>query len=63
MIGLIPYAIGQTYVNSIRECGHTLIPMAAGMAAMITNLILDVIFIFGLGPIPAMGVKVQRLQL
>lgn len=57
MIGLVPYAIGQTYVNSIRECGHTLIPMAAGMAAMITNLILDVILIFGLGPIPAMGVK------
>ena len=57
MIGLVPYAIGQTYVNSIRECGHTLIPMAAGMAAMITNLILDVILIFGLGLIPAMGVK------
>ena len=57
MIGLIPYSIGQTYVNSIRECGHTLIPMAAGMVAMITNLILDYAFIFGFGPIPAMGVK------
>ena len=57
MIGLIPYAIGQTYVSSIRECGHTLIPMVAGMAAMIINLILDYAFIFGFGPIPSMGVK------
>lgn len=57
MIGLIPYSIGQTYVSSIRECGHTLIPMVAGMAAMLTNLILDYAFIFGFGPIPAMGVK------
>ena len=57
MIGLIPYTIGQTYVSSIRECGHTLIPMVAGMAAMITNLILDYVLIFGFGPIPTMGVQ------
>ena len=57
MIGLIPYSAGQTYVSSIRECGHTLLPMAAGMAAMIINLVLDVVLIFGLGPVPAMGVK------
>ena len=57
MIGLIPYAMGQTYVSSIRECGHTLIPMLAGMVAMLTNLVLDYVFIFGFGTIPAMGVK------
>lgn len=57
MIGLIPYALSQTYVSSIRETGATLVPMIAGIAAMLTNLVLDVIFIFGLGPIPAMGVK------
>ena len=53
---LVPFAMGQTYVNSIRETGHTLVPMLAGIIAMITNLILDVILIFGVGPIPAMGV-------
>ena len=57
MIGLIPFTVGQTYVSSIRECGHTLIPMVAGMAAMVINLVLDFVLIFGLGPIPAMGVK------
>lgn len=58
IIGLIPFAFGQTYINSIRECGHTFIPMVAGVAAMLTNLVLDILLIFGIdGCIPAMGVK------
>ena len=57
MFGLFPFAFGQTYVSAIRETGHTLIPMIAGVVAMLTNLVLDVILIFGLGPIPALGVQ------
>lgn len=57
MIGLIPFALSQTYVSSIRETGHTLVPMLAGLAAMVTNLVLDIILIFGVGPVPTMGVK------
>ncbi len=57
MIGLVPFALGQTYISSIRETGHTLVPMLAGLAAMVTNLILDVFLIFGLGFFPAMGVE------
>lgn len=57
LLGLVPFALGQTYVSSIRETGHTLIPMLAGIAAMVTNLVLDIILIFGLGPIPAYGVQ------
>ena len=56
MIGLVPFALGQTYISSIRETGHTLVPMLAGIVAMITNLILDVVLIFGVGPAPALGV-------
>ena len=55
--GLAPFALGQTYVSSIRETGHTLIPMLAGIAAMVTNLVLDIVLIFGIGPIPALGVQ------
>lgn len=57
MFGLFPFAFGQTYVSAIRETGHTLIPMIAGMVAMFTNLVLDIMLIFGLGPIPALGVQ------
>lgn len=57
MIGLIPFAIGQSYINTIRETGQTLIPMIASAAAVFTNLILDYVLIFGIAGIPAMGVE------
>lgn len=57
MAGLIPFALGQIYISSIRETGQTFVPMLAGIVAVITNLILDYAFIFGVGDIiPAMGV-------
>lgn len=57
LLGLIPFAISQTYISSIRETGHTLVPMLAGVAAMFTNLILDYLMIFGIGPVPELGVR------
>lgn len=57
MIGLLPFAIGQTYINTIRETGQTFIPMIASVAAVITNLILDYVFIFGFWIFPTMGVR------
>ena len=47
MIGLIPFAVSQTYINTIRESGQTLVPMIASIAAVLTNLVLDYVFIFG----------------
>ncbi len=57
LLGLIPFGLTQAYISSIRETGHTLVPMLAGIAAMLTNLILDIVLIFGVGDIPALGVK------
>ncbi|MBD5471336.1 MAG: MATE family efflux transporter [Lachnospiraceae bacterium] len=58
MIGLVPFALTQTYISSIRETGQTFVPMLAGIIAVITNLILDYALIFGMGDlIPAMGVS------
>lgn len=56
MIGLIPFAVSQTYINTIRESGQTLAPMIASIVAVFTNLLLDYILIFGVLGAPAMGV-------
>lgn len=56
MIGLIPFAINQSYATNIKETGQTMIPMIASFAAVGLNAVLDYLLIFGLGPIPKMGV-------
>ncbi len=57
MLSLIPFAVCQTYVSTIRETGHTLIPMIASMAAVFVNLVLDYALIFGELGLPQMGVQ------
>lgn len=57
LLGLIPFAFNQAYVNTIRETGRTFVPMLASIAAVITNLILDYVLIFGILGSPALGVK------
>ncbi len=57
MISLIPFAVCQAYVSTIRETGQTFVPMVASVIAVSSNLILDYLLIFGIGPIPAMGVE------
>lgn len=57
VLGLIPFAIGQAYVNTIRETGQTFVPMMASVAAVVCNLVLDYSLIFGKFGAPVMGVK------
>lgn len=56
IFGLVPFALSQIYINSIRETGQTVIPMMAGAAAVVVNLVLDYSLIFGVGIFPEMGV-------
>ena len=57
MVGLVPFAIAQTYISTIRETGQTLVPMLSGIAAVVANLVLDYILIFGVFGAPALGVE------
>ena len=57
MLSLIPFAVCQAYVSTIRETGQTFVPMLASAAAVGVNLVLDYVFIFGFAGIPAMGVR------
>ncbi len=53
---LVPFMLSQVYVNLLRETGETFHPMIASVIAILANLILNYIFIFGKLGVPAMGV-------
>ncbi len=53
--GLVPFALSQVYTSILRETGETLRPMIASVIAIVTNLVLNYIFIFGHLGLPAMG--------
>lgn len=57
MIQMIPYALIQAYSSSLRERGETVLPMLAGMAAVVVNMMLNYVLIFGKLGLPVLGVK------
>lgn len=57
LIGLLPFALTNAYASTLRECGQTVVPMAAGISAVLTNLALNYVLIFGHFGAPAMGVQ------
>lgn len=57
MIGMIPFAISQMYASTLRECGETVVPMKAGIAAVAVNMCFNYILIFGKLGAPALGVQ------
>ncbi len=58
LLSLIPNALIQSYASTLRETGETMLPMKAGIIAVMVNLILNVVLIFGVPSfhIPALGV-------
>lgn len=56
LIGLLPFAINSAYTSTLRETGETVLPMKAGIAAVLVNLCLNYVLIFGNFGAPAMGV-------
>lgn len=57
LIGLIPFSVSQCYTSTMRETGETLPPMYAGIMAVIINLSLNGVLIYGLFGAPALGVR------
>ena len=53
--GLAPFVLVQCYAGTLRECGQTFVPMVAGITAVIVNLSLNYILIFGKFGAPALG--------
>ena len=57
LFGLLPFGVEQIYSSTLRECGETVVPMKAGIVAVLTNLVLNTILIFGMLGFPALGVE------
>ena len=57
LIGLPAFAMVQAYASTLRECGQTVVPMKAGVAAVLVNLVFNYLLIYGKLGFPALGVK------
>ncbi|MBQ2785292.1 MAG: MATE family efflux transporter [Oscillospiraceae bacterium] len=57
LLGLIPFAISNAYASTLRETGMTTVPMIASVSAVLTNLVLNYVLIFGHLGAPVMGVR------
>ena len=56
LFGLPAFMLVQIYVSTLRECGETVVPMKAGVAAVAVNLCLNYLLIYGKLGLPALGV-------
>ncbi len=56
LVGMIPFAMTQAYSSTLRNTGETVVPMRAGVTAVIVNLIGNYILIYGKFGAPRMGV-------
>ena len=55
LIGLLPFALTNAYSSTLRETGHTALPMVASLVAVGVNLSLNYVLIFGKLGAPALG--------
>lgn len=57
LFGLLGFGLSTAYSSTLRETGQTAVPMIAGIVAVVVNLGLNYILIFGHFGAPAMGVQ------
>lgn len=57
LIGLIPFAVVQCYSGTLRETGETVLPMKAGIIAVLVNLCFNYLLIYGKFGFPRLGVE------
>ena len=51
------FMVLQIYASTLRSCGETVLPMKAGIAAVLTNLVFNWLLIFGNLGFPELGVN------
>lgn len=56
LLGILPFCVEQIYSSTLRECGETMLPMKAGVVAVLINLVINYFLIFGSFGAPKLGV-------
>lgn len=54
--GLVPFALCNAYSSTLRETDQAVVPMIGGISAVVVNLVLNYVLIFGHFGAPKMGV-------
>ncbi len=57
LFGLPPFALAQAYASTLRETSDRVIPMISTVTAVLVNLVLNYILIFGHFGAPALGIE------
>lgn len=55
--GFFAFMLEQAYASTLRECGETLLPMKAGIVAVIINVLFNYLLIYGKFGFPELGVQ------
>ena len=55
--GFFAFMFEQAYAGTLRECGETVLPMKAGIAAVIVNILFNYLLIYGKFGFPELGVQ------
>ncbi len=54
---ILPFVLVQVYASTLRETGQTMVPMIAGIVAVLVNLFFNYLLIFGKFGAPELGVR------
>lgn len=57
LVGIFPFFVTQSYSSTLRETEKPIIPMVAGLIAVVVNLCFNYLLIFGKFGFPEMGVR------
>ena len=57
LLQIPPFALQMAYASTLRETGETVLPMRAGITAVLVNLVLNYMLIFGKLGAPILGVE------
>lgn len=56
LVGIPAFMMMQIYASTLRECGETVVPMKAGIIAIVVNLVFNYLLIFGKFGFPQLGI-------